>query len=103
MVYAIRQQHGSKQKPIDTSGDAVECRTWEFHDDPHKLPDLPPLPLFVANTSTKEVYLIKIAGLNNHLLGLTNHGHVLTIHLEGGNVSAWEYVSHVCFRRSHVS
>lgn len=93
MARVVEQQDDTVEEPLHTEDDVILCRTLDFHDDPHKLPALPPLPSFTTSTDIRSVYLVKITGLDNSLIGLTNAGHVLKINLEGGKISAWEYVS----------
>lgn len=80
------------------NGNEIPCATWDYRHDTFKLPNLPELPPLRASTETEPVVqLMKIAGLDNHLIGLTNHGHVLKFDGLGGADSftsgQWTYVS----------
>lgn len=82
-------------------GEAViPCYPWEMKKDPAKLPILPDLPdLPATGLSEKECMeetkLIKIAALDNFLVGLTNKGHVLKIDglTDEDSIQIWRYVS----------
>ncbi|KAG6327654.1 hypothetical protein ID866_11435 [Astraeus odoratus] len=82
------------QTTRESEQDTIPCVTWDLHEDPHKLPSLPSLPPLIPGRKAGDVYLIKIAGLEHHLVGLTNHGHVLKFHLEDhlSRLSTWEYL-----------
>lgn len=78
----------------------IPCHAWEMKQDPMKLPVLPDLPDLPATglsevESEKETKLIKIAALDNCLVGLTNKGHVLKIDglTDEESVQIWHYVS----------
>jgi len=74
----------------------IPCAIWEVDLDPVRLPPLPLLP-GLTGESDAEIQLIKIAGLDNHLIGLTNQGHVLkfdALQSESTALSgSWQYVS----------
>lgn len=77
--------------------DEIPCTTWNLRQDTFKLPGLPELPsLPVCTGAEPDVKLVKIAGLENTLIGLTNHGHVLLFGLLTNESSAkssrWTYV-----------
>lgn len=78
----------------------VPCHTWEITKDPVKLPVLPDLPDLLGTglpeeELRKETKLIKIAALDNFLVGLTNKGHVLKIDgmTDEDSIQIWRYVS----------
>jgi SCF-associated factor 1 len=64
----------------------VPCEAWDLHHDLFELPPIPQdLPTFRADTDTtveEDLRLIKIAGGDQFLVGLTNRGHVLKIDLQ---------------------
>lgn len=80
----------------------IPCVAWPLRADPLRLPHIPHLPE-LQNTGvseeerSKETTLIKIAAFDNHLIGLTNKGHVLKF---GGlsdensfdRTTRWQYV-----------
>ena len=85
---------------VPDGGSVIPCHTWEINMDPVKLPALPNLPDLPAtglpgDERWKEVKLIKIAGFQNSLVGLTNKGHVLKMDKLYTEDSArvWHYVS----------
>ena len=57
----------------------IPCATWALDLEPTRLPSIPALPHLASGESAeqKPTHLIQIAGLDNHLIGLTNKGHVL--------------------------
>ncbi|KAI0251809.1 RCC1/BLIP-II [Lactifluus subvellereus] len=65
-----------------TSDHCIPCVTWALRADPLMIPPIPQLPE-LENTGisreekSKMTTLIKIAAFDNHLIGLTNKGHVL--------------------------
>jgi SCF-associated factor 1 len=98
----------SKNDEMDSQGDkkacatehgVIPCVTWDLDLDPIRLPALPPLPRLehIGETDDEgEPRLIQIAGLDNSIVGLTQHGHVLKIAAQDevtASRSAWEYVS----------
>jgi len=84
------------QEVRESEKGVISCVTWELEHDPHKLPSLPLLPSLTPGPHVKDTHLIKIAALEHHIVGLTNYGHVLKIHLQEGDLSrplTWEYAS----------
>jgi SCF-associated factor 1 len=87
-----------------TEDHRIPCVTWPLRADPLRIPSIPQLPdLESTGLSPEErleaTTLIKIAAFDNHLIGLTNKGHVLKF----GDLSnehsfdrttRWQYVSH---------
>lgn len=80
----------------------IPCVTWALDLDPVYLPSIPPLPALDNGCPEEDnpTQLIKIAGLDNCLIGLTNKGHVLKIsNLENEHIASrqnWEYVRFIC-------
>ncbi|KAF8659867.1 hypothetical protein AX16_001751 [Volvariella volvacea WC 439] len=77
----------------------IPCITWEIEHSPHKLPALPPLPSlhgYVADSEQDAPKLVQIAALDNHIIGLTNYGHVLKHGFLSDETNAsrgqWEYL-----------
>jgi SCF-associated factor 1 len=81
-------------KAVATPDKVIQCSTWDLNMDPVRLPALPPLPALVE--IKEETKLIKIAGFDQKLIGLTNQGHVLKFDSLGTAISAsrgtWSYV-----------
>ena len=78
----------------------IPCHTWEMRMDPVKLPILPDLPDLPSTglpeeARKKETKLIKIAGFDNSLVGLTNKGHILKMDemYAAEFTPVWHYVS----------
>ena len=85
---------------VPDGGTVIPCYTWEINMDPVKLPALPnlrdlPATGLPGDECRKETKLIKIAGFQNSLVGLTNKGHVLKMDKLYTEDSAriWHYVS----------
>lgn len=85
----------------EVSDGVVACATWDLLHNPFRLPDLPNLPeLSIAKENESKLHtrpeLIKIAAMDNHLVGLTNNGHVLKFGDLSNETNAargrWEYV-----------
>lgn len=85
----------------EVSDGIVACATWDLLHNPFRLPDLPNLPeLPIAKENESKLHtrpeLIKIAAMDNHLVGLTNNGHVLKFGDLSNETNAargrWEYV-----------
>jgi len=86
---------------IPTKEGVIPCVTWDLAFEPTRLPAIPPLPDLLhtgREKSTEVTQLIQIAAFDNHIVGLTNHGHVLkfgSLHNEEGVIDGqWDYV---CF------
>ncbi|KAG5637293.1 hypothetical protein H0H81_005088 [Sphagnurus paluster] len=90
------EQGDKKALPLDD--DTIPCVTWELAADPVRLPSLPILPDLHTHgdDDEKPTQLIEIAGLDGHLIGLTNKGHVLKFgNLDSETTSSqgrWEYL-----------
>ncbi|KZP09892.1 RCC1/BLIP-II protein [Athelia psychrophila] len=84
-------------KILDINENEIPCATWDLHQDTFKLPPLPDLPSLSASAESEDtVNLVKIAGFDNCLIGLTNHGHVLLFDQLASETSAkagqWTYL-----------
>lgn len=90
-----------------TEDGIIPCAHWELHKNPYRLPELPRLPnLDETNVKDIGVYLVKIAALDSHLIGLTNHGHVVKILVQTSDTASqegWLYVRRFLSRCSHLS
>ncbi|KAI9510499.1 RCC1/BLIP-II [Russula earlei] len=65
-----------------TSDRHIPCVTWTLRADPLRIPPIPELPELndtglSQEERSKRTTLIKIAAFDNHIIGLTNKGHVL--------------------------
>ncbi|KAJ3510836.1 hypothetical protein NLJ89_g4452 [Agrocybe chaxingu] len=77
----------------------IPCVPWDIDMVPTRLPSIPVLPE-IQNTGIEEksedIRLIQIAAFDNHIVGLTNYGHVLkfgALHDETGVPHGrWEYL-----------
>ncbi|KAF5350218.1 hypothetical protein D9758_007798 [Tetrapyrgos nigripes] len=71
-------QEGDKQKA--TNDGVIPCVCWDLALDPYLLPPIPSLPDLSTSDDAKgykHTQIMQIAGFDNHLIALTNHGHVL--------------------------
>ena len=107
MGRAFDQQMSLMDNTDDTKAQADEkqripCATWEMRQDPHPLRPIPDLPALANNGLSQEeqfepTKLMRIAGMDNNLIGLTDKGHVLKYHGLDNETSfasgRWEYVS----------
>jgi SCF-associated factor 1 len=86
------------KKAAQLPGNVISCATWDLDIDPVRLPPIPSLPNLNNGTVDVEdlTRLIKIAGLDGHLIGLTNKGHVLKFGPLESELTfsrgRWEYV-----------
>ncbi|OAX43974.1 RCC1/BLIP-II protein [Rhizopogon vinicolor AM-OR11-026] len=79
-------------KAYATEEGVIPCSTWELQQEPTRLPPLPQLPQ-LSSWSAEPVKLVKIAALENQLIGLTNHGHVLMVSVDSVHqLGRWEYL-----------
>ena len=62
---------------------------------PIMLPDLPRTSLR-QDALSQETKLVKIAGLSDRIIGLTNKGHILQHLLNPAQEGQWEYVCLTC-------
>lgn len=101
---AAMDQEGLYVHP--TEDGIIPCAQWELHKDPYRLPELPRLPnLDETNAEDVGVYLVKIAALESHLIGLTNRGHVVKILVQTSDTArleGWAYVCRSQTRRVHL-
>lgn len=109
----IHTMHGAHMREMDqdetkaaklSEDGVIPAVTWDLTYNPVKLPKLPDLPELEVDKddSTEEkpaLKLVKIAGMDNVLIGLTNRGHVVKfggLTNEGNmQVNHWEYVSFI--------
>ena len=87
-----------------TEDHRIPCVTWSLRADPLRIPPIPQLPDLESTgvsqeERSKETTLIKIAAFDNHLIGLTNKGHVLKFgdlsnEYSFDRTTRWQYVSH---------
>ncbi len=93
----------AKARPSEDKPDLVPCYWWVLHGaEPLRLPAIPAgsLPKLEAtgpeDDPEEPIKLVKIAGFDNNILGLTNKGHVLRYgNLYGEDTyqnGRWEYV-----------
>lgn len=82
-----------------TQDNAIPCITWGMDLMPTRLPSIPPLPELLNTGVTKrsnDIKIVQIAAFDNHIVALTNMGHVLkygSLHDENGVPRGrWEYV-----------
>ncbi|TFY69106.1 hypothetical protein EVJ58_g618 [Rhodofomes roseus] len=100
----LDQQSGTratKALPTLQEPDVIPCYTWTMQGaDPVRLPAIPAgdLPELsgIGVTIEDETRLIKIAGMDNTIVGLTNKGHVLLFQMYGGENeytrNRWQYL-----------
>lgn len=85
---------GSNAHPTDDG--LIECAPWDLQVDPTLIPSLPSLPNLPSSdpNSLNGPQIVKIAGFDNALVALTDHGHVLLYDLLGeASGGQWKYVS----------
>jgi len=87
------------KKALATEDGTIPCTTWDLDITPIRLPSIPFLPelLNTGRPKTSQITeLVQIAAFDSHIVGLTNHGHVLKFGPldDENNVSQgrWEYV-----------
>lgn len=95
----------AKARPTDSEPDVVPCHWWVLQGvDPVRLPPIPVSSLpelqytgIAQDRLDEETKLVKIASLDNNIIGLTNKGHVLRYgelyDEERCHTGRWEYVS----------
>ena len=100
----MREMNEESNSKIEaTAENVIPAVTWDLHHNPSRLPPLPDLPVLKHSERSSEsegrpaTKLVRIAGMDNLLIGLTNKGHVLKF---GGlenetslQQGRWEYVS----------
>ncbi|KAK1233462.1 hypothetical protein PQX77_003358 [Marasmius sp. AFHP31] len=101
---ALKTKYDQKMAAMDAEGDkqaladagVIPCHTLEIEDDPFVLPHLPSLPDLPTKDRHAETMVIKIAAYQDHLIALTNNGHVLMFDSLDGKDSApngrWNYL-----------
>ncbi|KIL71040.1 hypothetical protein M378DRAFT_155990 [Amanita muscaria Koide BX008] len=70
----------SRNSSVRERDGIIPCVPWDLDLMPQRLPPLPPLPDLEGlpdDVAEKETKLVKIAGFDCHIIGLTNKGHVL--------------------------
>jgi SCF-associated factor 1 len=85
--------HLTKAHVLD--GKSIPCHTWDLQADPIVLPPLPPLPV-LRSDQDPETKLVRIAAMEDSLVGLTNNGHVVKFDgLSTENIQgrSWVYAS----------
>lgn len=111
-VYVWWPLHGEMKEQVDTRDAAmdeqglrahstergiIQCAHWDLPHNPYKLPELPRLPKLDGTIAEDiGVYLVKIAALHSHLIGLTNHGHVVKILVQTSDTARLEGWIYVC-------
>ncbi|KAL1723026.1 regulator of chromosome condensation 1/beta-lactamase-inhibitor protein II [Schizophyllum commune] len=88
------------KKAHPTEDGYIPCVTWDLELDPIRLPPLPALPDLPdtgdADNLDEATRLIQIAGMDCHLVGVTNKGHVLKFGSLSGEAHVaqgrWEYL-----------
>lgn len=97
----MREMDAEGEKKAQASAQhVIPCVPWDMEEMPARLPPIPSMPELpdTGNTShSDDIQLIQIAAFDQHIIGLTNRGHVLKfgpLHNESGVVGGrWEYVS----------
>lgn len=78
-----------------TRNKEIPCAVWDLQQDSFKLSALPSLPM--PPDFKDDIKLVKIAGFDNNLIGLTNYGHVLkydsVINESAVKRGQWTYVN----------
>ena len=79
-----------------TDDGRIPCVTWDLHHNPMRLSPIPSLPK-LGEERDDVTKLVKIAGMDSFLIGLTNKGHVLKFgslaNESTTQTASWEYVS----------
>ncbi|PPQ78400.1 hypothetical protein CVT25_011623 [Psilocybe cyanescens] len=88
-----------EKRAYATENNVIPCISWGLDVMPTRLPPIPPLPELPNTGNAKKpttTELIQIAAFDNHIVGLTNGGHVLkygSLHDESGvSLGRWEYL-----------
>jgi SCF-associated factor 1 len=96
---ANQQMNKNSNKLARGVNSVIPCVPWDTDLIPERLPPLPSLPELeeIDTEPRKKTMLVKIAGFDGHIVGLTNKGHVLKFRgLENEQTIAqgrWTYVS----------
>ncbi|KAK1219651.1 hypothetical protein PQX77_017602 [Marasmius sp. AFHP31] len=100
----LKTKYDQKMAEMDAEGDkqavadegVIPCHTLEIKADPFVLPHLPSLPDLPIEDKHAETRVIQIAAYDNHLIALTNNGHVLMFDSLHGEDSVshgrWNYL-----------
>ncbi|KAL1747612.1 regulator of chromosome condensation 1/beta-lactamase-inhibitor protein II [Schizophyllum fasciatum] len=95
----MHEMDSDGDKKADSTEDGyIPCVTWDVDLDPIQLPPLPALPELpdAGDISDEATKLIQIAGMDCHLIGVTNKGHVLKYGSVSGQAHVgqgrWEYL-----------
>ena len=94
-----QQMNKSSNSLVRGVNGVISCVPWDTDLIPERLPPLPSLPELeeIDTEPRKKTKLVKIAGFDGHIVGLTNKGHVLKFRgLENEQTIAqgtWTYVS----------
>ena len=86
------------KKACATEDGVIQCVTWDVNLNPVRLPALPPLPRLQHEGEPENEdrpKLIQIAGVDNYIVGLTQHGHVVKLFADDEVTvtrSTWQYV-----------
>ena len=96
----MREMDNDTDKAAHPDGTTISCIPWAMDLPPTRLPRIPSLPNLPDNDVQEEgrqTQLIQIAAFDNHIVGLTNLGHILkfdSLHGETGvRHGRWEYVN----------
>lgn len=94
----MRRMTEEDDKAVPTQDRVVPCTCWDLDGQLFGiLPSIPDLPNLISSSEGEGTRLVQIAGLDNEIVGLTTHGHVLKFRgLVDETVmrqSRWEYVN----------
>lgn len=101
----------SKAQIAENEPGVIPCHAWDLEGfEPVRLPSIPdnlPIMPLEGNRAGEGVKVVKIAGMDNNVIALTSHGHVLKYDMLGGEdeyrSGRWQYVSlHHFFHRLRV-
>lgn len=104
------------KRALPSKDGLIPCVTWDLDIIPIRLPAIPDLPELSDTdpdvSKSQNIELIQIAAFDQHIIGLTNRGHVLKyggLHDDTATPNGrWEYVSslqinNVCMNCSYLS
>lgn len=85
------------KKAYETRDGCIPCVVSDLSADPFRLPSLPQLPnLDDDAVATPEVHITQIGGLDEQIIALTSHGHVLKFQdlqdITSASSGSWHYV-----------
>lgn len=78
--FVERTIRGTGHNMAHPEGNVIPCVPWDMSHEPTRLPSIPSLPDLPdagSHEGTQQTQLIQIAAFDNHIVGLTNRGHVL--------------------------